>query len=108
MNATQTRFLLAFIAAVNGSAQTFRLPRDKNDSYALLMDLDGGPKIYISRKNRQAYDVSAGGYAFHRRDAAACHYMIGVACDLGRHGEFPRAGWEEMIRHAKNIAEGKI
>ncbi len=111
MTRAQVAFLLALVDAVNGCPWTHTPPERLGDDAVYLMSLDGGPKIYITRKNRQTWTVSAGGYAFHGRDLAACYYLMGMATHMGEYNrsllQTPGAFWDAAAQTAKNIAECK-
>jgi len=112
MNTQQVRFLLALIANLQGLPLThYNLPRDdKEDIY--LVNLDGGPKIYIKRSNRQSFYVNAHGYAFHGRDAIACFYMIGLATVMGAtFDDVSKAvptWWEQVKVETTRLASGMV
>lgn len=110
MTRAQVSFLLSLAAAVNGYAGR-PLPlsdADKPDGMVILLSVDGGPKLYITRKNRQTWTVAAGGYAFHGRDLAACYYLMGMAIHMGEYNrdllQTPGAFWEAAALTAKKIA----
>lgn len=105
------QFLLALVASVNRCPiDHYRLEgANRPDGLTFLMSLDGGPKIYIFRKNRQTWTVSAAGYAFHGRDLAACYYLIGMAQHMGEYNRdlsrTPAPFWESVAQTARKISE---
>jgi hypothetical protein len=114
VNTNQVRFLLALIANIQGlPLDHFPLPTKRlgDDERIFLMSLDGGPKIYVTRRNRQTFTVSAHGYAFHGRDAVACYYLIGLASAMGERrapSSLLPEWWEKVKAETTRLASGMV